>query len=79
MDPALGIRFWVDTQVARACFGKSRGTAVTCEVALGENLNEGVLAVALNRAGVANARPIVRIRRIRGWGVAGQAGKDALS
>ena len=79
VDAALGVCLRVEAQVARAGRGKARSAAVAGKVALGEDLDEGVLAVALDRAGVADAGGIVGIRGVRGRGVAGQAGEDALA
>jgi hypothetical protein len=79
MDASLSVGLRVDAQVARAGLGKSRGTAVACEVPLSEDLDEGVLAVALDRARIADTSSIVGIRGVGGRGIAGQAGEDALS
>ena len=75
----LGIRLGVDAQVARARFGVSRGTAVAGKVPLGEDLDECVLSVTLDRAGIADTGGIVRVGGVRGRRIAGQTGEDALT
>lgn len=79
MDPAAGVRFVIGAEIARARGGYPRGSAVAGEVALLEDLDQGVLAVALDGARIAHAsgRPRIRWRRWRR--VARQAGKDVLA
>lgn len=75
---ALGARLGVGSEGARARRGEPSSTAVAGEVALGEDLDEVVVAVALDRAGVTHAGGLVRRVAIVRGGVAGQAGEDAL-
>jgi hypothetical protein len=79
MDASLSVGLRVDAQVAGARLGESRGAAVACKVPLSEDLDEGVLAVALDRAGVADTGGIVGIRGVGGRRIASQACEDALS
>jgi hypothetical protein len=79
VDGALGVRFGVETQRAGARGRKSRGTAVACEVAFVEKLDQPVLAVALNRASVASTSSLVWLVHVLGWGIAGETGEDALA
>lgn len=79
VDAALGVGFRIDAQAARARCGIARGTAIAGEVALVENLNEGVLAVAGNRTGIADASRVIGIGKLLGRWVAGEAGKDTLA
>lgn len=75
---ALGASIRVHAEGALACRGQARSAAVASEVALREYLDEVVIAVALDGAGVADAGGLVRRTGIIGSWVAGQAGKDAL-
>jgi hypothetical protein len=79
MDPAAGIRFVIGAEIARARGGYPRGSAVAGEVALLEDLDQCVLAVALDRARIAHASGRPRIRRRRWRRVACQACKDVLA
>jgi len=78
MDPAARVGLGIHTQVAGASGGIARRAAIAGEVALGEDLDEVVLAVALDGAGVADASGIVRRGGVLGRRVACQAGKDGL-
>lgn len=75
----LEVRFGIGAQDAGARGGDAVGSTVACEVALLEDLDEGVLAVALDGARVADAGrgPCVGVGR--GWRVARQAREDVLS
>jgi hypothetical protein len=78
VDAALCVRGRIDAEGAWACRGQALGAAVACEVALGEDLDEGVFAVTLNRAGVADASGRKVVGGVLGdWG-AGEAGEDSL-
>jgi hypothetical protein len=48
MHPALAICRLVEAESARARGRKARGSAIACEIALGEDLDERVLAMALD-------------------------------
>ena len=52
---ATGVGLAVGAQAARACGGDARGAAVASEVALLEDLDEGMLAMTLDGAGVADS------------------------
>lgn len=78
VDIAARIRLVIRLQYARAGAGKSLGTAVAGEVALLEDLDERVLAVALDRAGIADACRRPRIGVGSGRGVACQARENTL-
>jgi len=75
----LGIGLGVDAQIAGTRSWESRGAAVAGKVALVEDLDESVVAVALDRAGIADARRIVGIGRVFGRGKTGETGKYSLA
>ncbi len=79
MDSSFGVGLGVDAQAAWGGFREACGAAVAGEIALGEDLNEGMLAVALDRACVAYSGGIVRVLGIRRRRVAGKAGEDGLA
>lgn len=79
VNPTLGIGRRIQAQGTGTGRWQTRGTAVACEVALGEDLDKLVFTVALHRAGVADARGIVRFGRVCGGRVASQAREHALS
>jgi hypothetical protein len=60
VNASFGIRLWVDAQVAGAGLGVARGAAIAREVSLGEDLDERVVAMALDRARIAHAGAIIR-------------------
>ena len=79
MHPASSVGCLVQTESTRAGSWDSLGTAIACEVALLEDLDEGVFTVALDRAGIAytSGCPLVVVF---GWrGIASQASKNGLS
>jgi hypothetical protein len=78
VDVATGICLVVGTQAARGCGQDARSATVACKVALLEDFDKGVFAVALYRAGIAHAGGCPGIRRAFGGWVAGQAGENVL-
>ncbi len=79
MDVALDVGLGVDSQSARGRLWEALGAAVTGEVPLVENLDQGMLAVALNRAGVADTSRLVRVIDVCRRGLACEAGEYGLS
>lgn len=79
VDATLGISRRVQPQSTRRSRGQACGAAVACEVAFGKYLNELVLTMALYGAGVANTSGIVRISRVGGRRIAGQAREHTLT
>ncbi len=79
MDATLDVGLGIDSQIARGRLWEALGAAVTGEVSLVENFDEGMLAMALDRTGVADASRLVRIVGICTRGLAGEAGEDGLS
>jgi hypothetical protein len=67
---ALEASVLINTQVAWCLRGEAASSAVANEVALIEKLNEMMLAVARDGAGIANSCRYVGIRRIFRWWVA---------
>jgi hypothetical protein len=74
----LGIGFGIDAQCTRLIGLEARGAAVAGEVALLEDLYKLVLAMALHRAGVADASGVERFVGVCRWRIAGEAGVDVL-
>lgn len=79
MYAAFGVCLRVQAQAAWTRRGIPRGATVAGEVALVEYLDKGVFAVAGDRAGIANARRVVRIVKLLRRRVASKAGKNALA
>lgn len=75
---ALHARIWVGPERAGTRRGEPSRATVAGEIALGEDLDEVVVAVALDRAGVAHACGLVRRITVVWRGVAGQTREDAL-
>lgn len=79
MNTSFGFRCLVYPQLAWARRREALGSAVASEVALGKNLNEVVLAMALHGAGITNASSIVGVRGIQRRRIASEASKNGLS
>jgi hypothetical protein len=79
VDTALGIRGAADAKGAWLIRCESRGATVACKVALLEDLNQFVLAVALDGARIADTGRIIGWICIGGRRVACEAGKNVLS
>jgi hypothetical protein len=77
MNIALGVGFFIGSQVAWARRGYSCRATVACKVSLLEDFHQRVLAMALDRAGIADAGGLP-VRQVFCRGVACQAGKDVL-
>lgn len=79
VNPTSSVSGLVQAESTWACRWDALGTAVACEVALLEDLDEGMFAVALDRTSIADTcrGPVVAF--FRWWGVASQASKDSLS
>lgn len=79
MNSSLSIRLGVDAQIAWTRSWESGGAAVAGKIALVEDLDESVVTMALNRAGIADTSRIIGIGRVLGRGKTGETGKYSLA
>lgn len=70
VNAPLGIGRWIQPQRTGRSRGQARGAAIACEIALGKDLDELVLTVALHGTGVADSGSTIRAGRVGGRGVA---------
>lgn len=79
VDVTLQVGLGIGAQRARARRWNALCTAVTCEVALLEDLDESVFTMALDGTGVADACRCPFIGLLGWWGIACQTGEDVLA